>query len=78
MSVSRATLDTDTEVFSTQEPVVQGAIKEGYLVFLSDGAPGIGSVRQVEPDGRPELIVYIENAGDFVVPFSAVDNANRA
>ena len=55
---------------------MQGAIKEGYLVFVSDGTQGVGSVRQVEPDGRPELLVYIENAGDFVVPFSAVDNVH--
>ena len=24
------------------------------------------------PQGRPELVIYVENAGDFVVPMSAV------
>ena len=46
-------------------------ISEGFMVFVADGADGIGSVREVR-HGLPELLVYIENAGDFVVPLSAV------
>lgn len=46
-------------------------ISEGFMVFLSDGDEGIGSVREVR-HGLPELLIYIENAGDFVVPVSAV------
>ncbi|WP_449427719.1 hypothetical protein [Rhodanobacter umsongensis] len=46
-------------------------ISEGFMVFLSDGDEGIGSVREVR-HGLPELLLYIENAGDFVVPVSAV------
>ena len=46
-------------------------ISEGIMVFLSDGDEGIGSVREVR-HGLPELLIYIENAGDFVVPVSAV------
>lgn len=46
-------------------------INEGFMVFLSDGDEGIGSVREVR-HGLPELVIYIENAGDFVVPVSAV------
>ena len=46
-------------------------ISEGFMVFTSDGAEGIGSVREIR-HGLPELLVYIENAGDFVVPLSAV------
>jgi hypothetical protein len=46
-------------------------ISEGFMVFLSDGDEGIGSVREVR-HGLPELVIYIENAGDFVVPVSAV------
>ena len=32
-----------------------------------------GAVREVSPNGRPELVIYVENAGDFVVPLSAVE-----
>lgn len=46
-------------------------INEGSMVFLADGSEGIGSVREIR-HGLPELLVYIENAGDFVVPMSAV------
>lgn len=44
-------------------------IQEGFMVFAADGAGGIGSVREVRPG---ELLVYIENAGDFVVPLGDV------
>jgi len=47
-------------------------IRIGFMVFLSDGDEGIGSVREIR-HGPPELVVYIENAGDFVIPLSAVD-----
>ncbi|OOG47982.1 hypothetical protein [Rhodanobacter sp. C01] len=46
-------------------------ISEGFMVFLSDGDEGIGSVREVR-HGLPELVIYIENAGDFVVAISAI------
>lgn len=44
-------------------------IQQGFMVFAADGAGGIGSVREVRPE---ELLVYIENAGDFVVPLGDV------
>lgn len=47
-------------------------IEIGYQVFTRDGGEGIGAVRQVVPGGRPELVVYVENTGDFVVPLAAV------
>lgn len=47
-------------------------IREGFMVFVADGEDGIGSVREVR-HGLPELVIYIENAGDFVVPLSAVE-----
>jgi DnaK suppressor protein len=47
-------------------------IDEDAMVFVSDGDAGVGAVREVMPDGRPELVVYVENAGDFTVPLSAV------
>ena len=47
-------------------------IQEGYEVFVSDADKPFGAVRQVSSHGRPELVVYVENAGDFTVALSAV------
>jgi hypothetical protein len=47
------------------------SIQLGDMVFVSDGGEGIGSVREIRPQ-PPELMIYIENAGDFEVPMSAV------
>jgi len=47
-------------------------IKEGFEVFVSDGDKAFGAVRQVAPHGRPELVIYVENAGDFTVSREAV------
>lgn len=44
-------------------------IEIGFMVFLADGPEGIGAVRQVAPS---TLTVYVENAGEFVVPRLAV------
>jgi hypothetical protein len=49
------------------------AIKVGDQTFVSDGDVAFGAVREVAPHGRPELVIYVENAGDFVVPLAAVD-----
>ncbi len=48
-------------------------IKVGYQVFVQDGGIEFGAVRQVLPDGKPEIVVYVENAGDFVIPLGAVE-----
>jgi hypothetical protein len=47
-------------------------IREGFDVFVHDGDKAFGAVRQVSPNGRPELVIYVENAGDFTVPVTAV------
>jgi hypothetical protein len=47
-------------------------IEVGYQAFVADGGEEFGAVRGVSPNGR-ELIVYVENAGDFVVPVDAVE-----
>jgi hypothetical protein len=44
-------------------------IRPDHPVFLADGEVAIGAVRAVH---RDNLDIYIENAGDFVVPVSAV------
>ncbi|MFT3775329.1 MAG: hypothetical protein QM820_59025 [Minicystis sp.] len=47
-------------------------IEVGYQVFTKDGGEEFGAVRQVIPGGRPEIVVYVENTGDFVIPLAAV------
>jgi hypothetical protein len=47
-------------------------IREGFDVFLHDGEKSFGAVRQVR---KTELVVYIENGGDFDIPLSAVKDA---
>lgn len=44
-------------------------IAEGFDVFLHDGDKAFGAVRRVHAHG---ITVYVENAGDFEVPQSAV------
>jgi hypothetical protein len=48
-------------------------IQEGFSVFIQDGAKAFGAVRQVL---RNELVVYVENAGDFEVPLACVRDAH--
>jgi hypothetical protein len=48
-------------------------IEVGYQTFVSDGADEFGAVREVSPDG---LVVYVENAGDFHVPYTAVKSVH--
>ncbi|MGH6877190.1 MAG: hypothetical protein ACREHV_07395 [Rhizomicrobium sp.] len=47
-------------------------IEEDFEVFVHDGDVAFGAVRRVSPGLRPEIVVYVENAGDFTVPLSAV------
>jgi len=47
-------------------------IEVGFQAFVSDGDQEFGAVRQVSPNGEPVLVVYVENAGDFLVPLDAV------
>jgi hypothetical protein len=44
-------------------------IREDYVVFVHDGDKQIGAVRHVSHN---EIRIYVENAGDFAVPLSAV------
>lgn len=39
---------------------------------MSDGGEEFGAVREVKPDGRPKLVISVENTGDFVVLLGAV------
>ncbi|MGZ3619650.1 MAG: hypothetical protein ACXVAA_04015 [Candidatus Binataceae bacterium] len=55
---------------------MQEKIKVGYQTFISDGGEEFGAVREVAPNGRPELVIYVENAGDFTVPLDAVESVH--
>ena len=57
---------------------VDSIVKVGFQVFLEEGGEECGAVREVAPEGRAEIIVYIENAGDFVIPASAIHSAHDA
>jgi hypothetical protein len=48
-------------------------LRIGDQVFAEEGGTEFGAVRQVGRGGRPELMVYVENAGDFVISLSAVN-----
>ncbi|HEY8696128.1 MAG TPA: hypothetical protein VIM02_00800 [Rhizomicrobium sp.] len=48
-------------------------VREGFDVFVHDGEKAFGAVREV---GRGELVVYVENAGDFRIPFSAITDVH--
>ena len=45
-------------------------IEPGYQTFVSDGGEEFGAVREV---WSSSFVVYVENAGDFVVPLDAVE-----
>ena len=44
-------------------------IQEGFDVFLHDGEKAFGAVRHVRHN---EIVVYVENGGDFEVKLAAV------
>ena len=48
------------------------AIEIGFQAYLEEGGEEFGAVREVAPAGRDEIVVYVENAGDFTVPLRAV------
>ena len=52
---------------------MQEKIEIGFQAFASDGGEEFGAVRQVSPK---ELVIYVENAGDFTVPLDAVESVH--
>jgi hypothetical protein len=44
-------------------------VEEGFDVFLHDGDKAVAAVREVHPKS---ITIYVENAGDFVVPREAI------
>jgi hypothetical protein len=52
---------------------VQEKMEVGFQVFASDGARSSGPFATFRRAAGPEFVIYVENAGDFTVPMSAVD-----
>ncbi|HXL98293.1 MAG TPA: hypothetical protein VN932_00060 [Rhizomicrobium sp.] len=48
-------------------------IAEGFDVFIHDGDKAVAAVRQVRAG---EIVIYVENAGDFTVPRSAIKDVH--
>jgi hypothetical protein len=44
-------------------------IEKGFMAFIAEGREGIGAVRGVTQDS---LVIFVENAGEFIVPMTAV------
>lgn len=44
-------------------------IKVGDQAFIADGGEEFGAIREISKAG---LVVYVENAGEFVVPLDAI------
>ena len=51
-------------------------IEVGFQAFISDGGEEFGAVRAVAPGGRSEVVIYVENAGDFAVPLDAIESVH--
>ncbi|HLY38889.1 MAG TPA: hypothetical protein VKU61_12685 [Candidatus Binatia bacterium] len=48
------------------------SVRVGDQVFLEEGGEECGAVRDVRPEGRDEIVVYVENGGEFVVAAGAI------
>lgn len=51
-------------------------IEIGFQAYVSDGGEEFGAVRSIAPHRGGELVIYVENAGDFAVPFDAVESVH--
>ena len=56
--------------------MIDNEIKVGFSTFVKDGADPFGAVREIAPDGKSGLVIYVENAGEFSVPFEAVQKVH--
>jgi hypothetical protein len=54
---------------SKEQKMAAEQIEEDFQVLVHDGDVAFGAVREVRSDA---IVIYVENAGDFTVPLSAV------
>lgn len=52
-------------------------IKQGDEVFLHDGEVAFGTVQRQPPHDAKEIVIYVENAGEFLVPVSAIKSVHE-
>ncbi len=50
-------------------------IEIGFQVYAAEGGEEFGAVRGYMPNANA-LVIYVENAGDFVVPLEAVQRVH--
>lgn len=50
-------------------------IEPGFMVFLADGQAAIGAVRELK--GTEQLVVNVENGGDFIIAAGAVRDVHE-
>lgn len=50
-------------------------IEIGYQAYLEEGGEEFGAVRAIDSAKR-ELVIYVENGGDFAVPLTAVHSVH--
>lgn len=58
---------------------MDGKLKEievGFQLYLDDSGSSYGAVRHVAPGDRDELVVYIRNEGNFIIPSRAVHSVH--
>ena len=51
-------------------------IQEGDEVFLHDGEVAFGTVHHRPPRDAKDIVIFVESAGEFMVPVSAVKAAH--
>jgi hypothetical protein len=44
-------------------------VEAGDMVFIAEGQEGIGAVREVR---KGDFVLYVENAGEFEIPATAI------
>lgn len=52
---------------------MQENIEIGFMAFIAEGKEGIGAVRGLSAKG---IIIFVENAGEFIVPTSAIKSVH--
>ena len=54
--------------------MIANVVKAGFDVFVHDGEKAVGAVRKVQSHS---VVIYVENAGDFVVPLTAIQEVDE-
>jgi len=52
---------------------LENQIEEEFMVFLADGAEGIGAVRRVMGS---KIIIYVENSGEFTISRDCISDVH--